>query len=367
MKKNAILILEDGKVFEGKGFGFSGEAVGEVVFNTSMTGYQEILTDPSYCEQIVNMTYPLIGNYGINSKDIESKKIQAKGFIVREYSETYSNWRAERSLQQYLEESKIVGITEVDTRQITRHVREEGAMKGIISTQTDDVASLRAKIDRHPDMIGRDLADYVTCSKPYVYNPRKKDYKYRAVVLDYGVKLNIMRHLSNIGFHLTVVPARTSPEKVLAYEPDGIVLSNGPGDPSAVSYAIENIKKLISKKPIFGICLGHQLLALALGGKTYKLKFGHHGANHPVKNLETGRVEITTQNHGFSLDIDSLSNIKETEHRITHINLNDQTMEGVDYPGLSAFAVQYHPEEGPGPHDGRYIFEKFVNIIDNFK
>ncbi len=358
-------MLEDGKTFTGKNFGCSGKAVGEVVFNTSMTGYQELLTDPSYCEQIVNMTYPLIGNYGINSKDIESKKIQAKGLIVREYSKTYSNWRAEKSLEQYMEDYRIVGISEVDTRQITRHIRDKGAMKGIISTGTDDDLALKEMLDAHPDMEGRDLVSMVTCKRPYLFNP-KKEYKYRAVVLDFGVKLNILRCFSKIGFQLMVVPGDTDPDKVLAYKPDGIILSNGPGDPSAVGYAVENIKKLINKKPIFGICLGHQLLALALGARTYKLKFGHHGTNHPVRNLETGKVEITAQNHGFSLDIDSLAAIREVRYRMTHLNLNDRTLEGLEYPEIGAFTVQYHPEVGPGPHDGRYIFERFIKIIKNY-
>ncbi len=367
MKKNAILMLEDGKLFKGSSFGCPGEALGELVFNTSMTGYQEVLTDPSYCEQIVNMTYPLIGNYGVNSTDIESKKIQAKGFIVREYSKIYSSWRAEKSLQAYLEQYGIVGISEVDTRQITRHIRDKGAMKAIISTETEDIASLKQKLDSHPDMVGRDLVAFVTCKKPYTFNFAKKDYQFKAVVLDFGVKLNILRCFSKIGFKLNVVPAHTSAEKILAHNPDGIILSNGPGDPAAVHYAVENIKKLIGKKPLFGICLGHQLLALALGAKTYKLKFGHHGTNHPVRNLDTGKVEITTQNHGFSLDIDSLANITQTDYNMTHMNLNDQTMEGVEYPQISAFTVQYHPEVGPGPHDGRYIFDRFVKIIENFK
>ncbi len=367
MNKDAILILEDGEIFNGRCFGSEGEIIGEVVFNTSMTGYQEILTDPSYYEQIVTMTYPQIGNYGINNQDIESEKVQVKGFIVREYIDRYSNWRAEKSLEYYLQEHGIVGITDIDTRKLTRHVRLEGAMKGIISNKVDEIKRLQQKLSGYPGIIGRDLVKYVTCKKPYIFNPGKKDFKYDAVVIDYGVKLNILRIMDKSDFRIRVVPADTSPEEVLSYDPDGIMLSNGPGDPAAVGYAIKNIKKLVGKKPIFGICLGHQLLGLALGAKTYKLKFGHHGGNHPVKNLKTGEVEITTQNHGFSLDIGSLEKIDCTDFEMTHLNLNDQTMEGVKYPKISAFTVQHHPEAGPGPHDSRYVFKWFTEIIDNYK
>ncbi|MBC7334191.1 MAG: glutamine-hydrolyzing carbamoyl-phosphate synthase small subunit [Actinobacteria bacterium] len=362
----AILILENGEVFEGKALGCIGEAAGEVVFNTSMTGYQEILTDPSYYEQIVTMTYPQIGNYGINSEDVESGRVQVKGFVVREYFDYYSNWRANGSLEDYLKRHNVVGISEVDTRKLTKHIREKGAMKGIISSNNYNIEELKRKLDNYPSIIGRDLVKYVTCKKPYIYNPRRK-YKYLIVAIDYGIKLNILRCLSAEGFRIIVVPAFTKAEEILGYDPDGIFLSNGPGDPAAVSYAIENISKLIGKKPLFGICLGHQLLSLALGARTYKLKFGHHGGNHPVKNLGNNEVEITTQNHGFAVDMDSLKSIKGTAVDITHMNLNDNTIEGLEYRDIFAFSVQYHPEAGPGPHDSRYIFGKFTEIIEEFK
>jgi carbamoyl-phosphate synthase small subunit len=359
-------MLEDGKVFYGRNFGCSGEVIGEVVFNTSMTGYQEILTDPSYCEQIVTMTYTQIGNYGINSRDVESDKVQVKGFILREYQENYSNWRAESSLENYLRSYRIIGISEIDTRQLTRRIREQGAMKGIISTTDFDERSLLKKLKDFPDMVGRNLVDSVTCRKPYTFNPNRKNCKYTMAVYDFGVKLNILRCLSDAGFRVKVVPASMDPEEVLAMNTSGVLLSNGPGDPAAVDYAILNIRKLVGKKPIFGICLGHQLLALALGARTYKLKFGHHGANHPVKNLRSGRVEVTTQNHGFAVDIDSLKRIKVTGYKVTHINLNDGTIEGIEYPGIGALTIQHHPEAGPGPHDARYIFGRFAEIIESF-
>jgi len=358
-------MLEDGKMFEGKSFGYRGGVAGEVVFNTSMTGYQEILTDPSYCEQIVTMTYPQIGNYGINPEDVESSKVQVKGFIVREYMDHYSNWRAKESLQDYLEKHSITGISDIDTRQLTKNIREEGAMKAVISTDTFNPVSLMKKLGSYPGMTGRNLVDHVTCSEPYVFDPGAR-HKYTIAAYDFGIKTNILRCLDREGFNIVVMPATTPPEEMLKKKYDGILLSNGPGDPAAVTYAIENIGKLVGKKPLFGICLGHQLLSLALGAKTYKLKFGHHGANHPVKNLDSGQVEVTTQNHGFSVKMDSLKKIP-VSHRVTHINLNDNTIEGIEYPQVSAFTVQHHPEAGPGPHDSRYIFKKFIELIDDFK
>jgi carbamoyl-phosphate synthase small subunit len=359
-------MLEDGKIFEGENIGCSGETIGEVVFNTSMIGYQEVLTDPSYCEQIVNMTYTQIGNYGVNSTDVESDRIQVKGLIVKELFEYYCNWRAEGSLPDYLKKYKIVGMEGIDTRQLTRHIRLEGSMKGIISTETENKNELMKKLDGYPSITDRDLAKYVTCGKPYVYNPGKKGYKHTIVAIDFGVKLGMLKCLDWEGFKIIVVPASSKAEEILKYDPEGIFLSNGPGDPAAVGYAVDTIKELIGKKPIFGICLGHQLLAIALGAKTYKLKFGHHGGNHPVKNLETGKVEITSQNHGFAVSEESLKNIRGTGYRVTHINLNDNTIEGLEFAGINAYTVQHHPEGKPGPHDSRYVFSKFAELIENF-
>jgi carbamoyl-phosphate synthase small subunit len=357
-------MLQDGTVFKGECFGSEGEGIGEVVFNTSMTGYQEILTDPSYYGQIVTMTYTQIGNYGINNQDIESKKIQVNGFIVREYMDYYCNWRAKSSLQEYLKKYSINGISEVDTRMLTRRIRLGGAMKGIISTETSNTKKLKEKLDEYPDMIGRDLSKYVTCKKSYIYNNKKQDSRYTVVVIDYGTKMNILRCLDNAGFKIIVVPADTTPEEVLNLNPDGILISNGPGDPAAMDNAIKNISEILGKKPTFGICLGHQLMGLALGAKTYKLKFGHHGGNHPVKNLKTGKVEITTQNHGFSIYPDTLKEIRKTSYKITHINLSDDTIEGIEYAEIKAFSIQHHPENGPGPYDSRYIFKEFKELIE---
>ena len=366
MDLKAVLLLEDGTLFRGKSFGKTGEVIGEVVFNTSMTGYQEILTDPSYYGQIVTMTYTQIGNYGVNEEDIESSKVQVRGFIVREYFDDYSNWRAKKSLDTYLKHNNIVGISEIDTMMLTRQIRLSGAMKGIISTETDNLRVLKNRLSEHPDMAGSDLVRYVSCKEKYIYNEKNNSNKYSVAALDYGIKLNILRCLDSAGFKVTVLPAGFSSDELLSLNPDGIFLSNGPGDPAAVTYAIKTIAAILGKKPVFGICLGHQLMALALGARTYKLKFGHHGGNHPVKNLATGRVEITTQNHGFSVDVESLAKIESTTYRVTHINLNDNTIEGIEYPEISAYSVQHHPEAGPGPYDSRYIFKNFADYIEKF-
>jgi carbamoyl-phosphate synthase small subunit len=355
--KKAILALEDGTIFVGKSFGAEGESDGEVVFNTSMAGYQEVLTDPSYKGQIVTMTYPLIGNYGINAQDIESNKPQVSGFVVRECSCIASNWRSEKSLDKYLKENNILGIEGIDTRALTRHIRLKGAMKAVISTEDSDDNNLVQKACASLGLIGRDLVKEVTSDRVQHYS---KKGKYKVVVIDCGVKFNILRELVNHNCQIVVVPARTEAEQILKINPDGILLSNGPGDPEGVPYVVETVKKLIGKLSIFGICLGHQMLGLALGGRTYKLKFGHHGANHPVKDLNTGKIAITVQNHGFCVGIDSL-NKKDVE--ITHINLNDNTLEGMRHKTLPIFSVQFHPEASPGPNDAKYMFAEFVEMI----
>ncbi len=373
----AKLALENGTVFTGEHFGAEGEVTGEVCFNTSITGYQEILTDPSYAGQIVTMTYTQIGNYGVNSDDVESVKPQVSGFVVKEYFDFHSNWRSRSSLGDWLKKNNILAIQGIDTRMLTKILRDQGAMRGVISTIDLDDTSLVAKAKKSPEMTGLDLAKKVTTSKEYRWsevdktpfalatkNGEKAEKKYNVVVFDYGVKQNILRRLTSYGCDLTVVPASFSAEEVLAMNPDGIFLSNGPGDPDAVKYAIMNIKKLVGKKPIFGICLGHQLLALALGGKTYKLKFGHRGANHPVKNLKTSEIEITSQNHGFAVDWKSMD---ESQVELTHLNLNDQTVEGFEHKKLPLFCVQYHPEASPGPHDSDYLFSKFVKMMEKNK
>jgi len=357
---DAILALEDGTIFRGVSFGATGERYGEVVFNTSMTGYQEILTDPSYKGQIVTMTYPLIGNYGINSEDIESRKPFVEGFVVKECSKIASNWRAQKTLDVYLKENNILGIEGIDTRILTLHIREAGAMKAVLSTEDLDEESLIQKARDSQGLVGIDLVKEVTCNKKYIWS-EIKDKGYKVAVLDCGVKYNILRELLNHGCQAIVMPANTSVKEILELKADGVLLSNGPGDPAAVKYVIDTTRDLMGKIPIFGICLGHQMLGLALGGATYKLKFGHHGANHPVKDLKTGKVSITVQNHGFCVDVDSL-NKKEIE--ITHINLNDQTLEGMRHKKLPIFSVQFHPEASAGPHDAGYLFGEFTKMME---
>jgi len=383
----AILALADGQFYVGRSFGAEGEAAGEVVFNTSMTGYQEILTDPSYEGQMVAMTYPEIGNVGVNPEDVESRKPFVKGFIVKEYCALPSNWRATQPLHEYMREHGIVGIEGIDTRSLVRHLRDHGSQEGLISTLSENPDELIAKAKASPGLVGRDLVKEVSCEAPYDWRDGKWElgtgYRKRkeaedakttrkpktgsfehprffVVAYDYGIKHNILRGLAESGCKVKVVPAETSAEDVLALGPDGIFLSNGPGDPDAVPYAKENVEKLIGKKPIFGICLGHQILGLALGGKTYKLKFGHHGGNQPVMDLTTRKVEITTQNHGFAVDADSLKGASV----VTHLNLNDNTVEGLAHRELPIFSVQYHPESSPGPHDASYLFRRFVEIME---
>ncbi|MFC1668545.1 glutamine-hydrolyzing carbamoyl-phosphate synthase small subunit [Chlamydiota bacterium] len=364
--KKAYIVLEDGTSFSGISFGAHGERTGEVVFNTSMTGYQEILTDPSYKGQLVTMTYPLIGNYGVNSDDVESIKPQVEGFIVKEYSKIYSNWRGTQSLGDYLKEHNIIGIEDIDTRALTRHIRVAGAMKAVLSTVSDDIEILTKKAQESPGLIRRDLVKEVTCEKPYHWNSskfsvtKKEGKRFRIAAIDCGIKFEMLRILEEHDCDVMVFPAHATTVEILDYNPHGILLSNGPGDPAGVPYVVETIKTFIDRIPLFGICLGHQLLGLALGGKTYKLKFGHRGANHPVKDLKTGKINITSQNHGFCVDSNSLDN---DDIEISHINLNDQTLEGIRHKNYPLFSVQYHPEASPGPHDAQYLFNEFFDMI----
>ena len=356
----ALLVLEDGRYFEGRSFGASGERFGEVVFNTAMTGYQEIISDPSYKGQIVAMTYPLIGNYGINDQDMESRSLWLEGFVAGELSRITSNWRAGGSLDDHLKQWGVPGIQGIDTRALTRHIREAGAMRAVLSTEDDDPRSLAARAAASPRLEGRDLVREVTIDEA---SEREGDDGPLVAVLDFGVKQSILRQLRERGCSLKVLPAAASFEDILAVDPDGLFLSNGPGDPAPVDYAVDTIRKLMELEtlPLFGICLGHQLMGRALGARTYKLKFGHHGANHPVRDEATGRIYITSQNHGFCVDGDSLDRRKVAT---THVNLYDGTLEGIAHRSLPFFSVQFHPEAGPGPHDGRYLFDRFIALVN---
>jgi len=372
MGTRAVLALEDGKVYQGEAFGAIGERSGEVVFNTSMTGYQEVLTDPSYRGQIVAMTYPLIGNYGVNEEDVESHRPWVEGFVVREASRIRSNWRSTKSLEDYLKENGVPGIQGIDTRDLTKHIRTAGAMRAVLSSADIDPDRAVAKAKASPGLVGRDLVREVTGEKPWEWagggkargGPAPAGPK--VVVMDYGVKYGILRRLEALGCRAIVLPASATAEDVTAQEAAGVVLSNGPGDPAAVPYAVETVRRLLEAPPggrvipIFGICMGHQILGQAFGGRTFKLKFGHHGANHPVKDLRTGQVAITVQNHGFVVDIESLAS---SDVEITHINLNDQTLEGMRHRRLPVFSVQFHPEASPGPHDAHYLFARFFEMM----
>lgn len=365
----ALIGLEDGTVLAGESFTGPGEAVGEIVFNTSMCGYQEVLTDPSYAGQLVTMTYPLVGNYGVNEEDMESRTIHPGALLMREYQAVPSNFRATGTLADFLRQYNVLGITGIDTRKLTRIIRTAGAMKAIISTSDLDGESLVRRAGEWAGLVGRDLVKDVTVTEPYQWDERgpRQGYgfpetvkdRFKVVAFDYGMKYNQLRLLAARGCFVQVVPAATTAEEVLALDPDGVFLSNGPGDPAGVEGVVENVRKLLGKKPVFGICLGHQILGLAYGGTTYKLKFGHRGGNQPVKDLTTGKVEITSQNHGFCVDPDSLPGDVE----ITHINLNDGSLEGMRHRKFPAFSVQYHPEHAPGPHDAEYLFDRFTDLM----
>jgi carbamoyl-phosphate synthase small subunit len=365
------IALEDGTVYEGKSFGATGEKIGEVVFNTSMAGYQEILTDPSYASQIVTMTYPLIGNYGINKEDIESNKIHCSGMIVKEACRYPSNFTSCLSLDQYLTENSVLGIEAIDTRSLTRHIRLAGSMKACIyaGDKRPNTSDLVDKAKAWGGLGGVDAVKGVTCAKSYPFvgttgRTRKAEERFSVVAMDFGIKFNILRILRSMGCAITVVPAATSAKEILAMNPDGVFLSNGPGDPAGVTYAIATIKEILGKKPVFGICLGHQLMTLALGGRTYKLKFGHHGGNHPVRFLKTGAIEITAQNHCYCADMES---VKQMGATMTHVNLYDGTSEGMEMRSMRAYSVQYHPEASPGPHDSGYLFKHFIELMETSK
>lgn len=366
----ALIALEDGRIFAGRSFTGPGEAVGEIVFNTGMTGYQEILTDPSYKGQIVTMTYPLIGNYGVNDADMESAAIHPGAFLVKEYNAVPSNFRSQASLADFLRQYQVIGVEGLDTRALTKHIRQAGALKGIVSTLDLDPESLVQRAKSWPGLVGHDMVRQVTCDKAYGWSGQgpavgsnfatAQPGQYKVVVLDYGLKYNQLRLLAERGCQVQVVPAQTSAADILAMNPDGIFLSNGPGDPAGIPGVVETIQDLLGKKPIFGICLGHQILGLAYGGTTYKLKFGHRGSNQPVKDLISGKVEITAQNHGFCVDMNSLD---PNQVELTHINLNDNSVEGMSHKKYPAFSVQYHPENAPGPHDSLYLFDRFVEMM----
>ncbi len=377
----ALLALEDGRIFPCRSFTGSGEAEGEVVFNTSMTGYQEILTDPSYYGQMVTMTYPLIGNYGVCPEDIESDRVQVAAFIVKEYQDYPSNFRSKGTLADYLIKNHVIGVEDLDTRALTRHIRKSGAMRAVISTSDPDPDSLVKKAKQIPSMQGSDLVGMVTTKKPYFWKYNQPDYidlkslkdpliwrhrgkRHSVIALDFGIKYNIVRCLENAGCEVLVVPAKTDVNTIKHLSPEGIFLSNGPGDPEPVTYAVDTIKALLGFAPIFGICLGMQLLGIAMGGKTLKIKFGHRGGNQPVKNLSTNKVEITSQNHGFAVDLNTIGKDNST---MTHINLNEDSLEGLKNDNIQAFAVQYHPEASPGPHDAAYLFNQFAKVIEDAK
>ena len=361
-RKPALLVLEDGRTFSGYSAGADGECGGEAVFNTSMTGYQEILTDPSYAGQIVVMTYPEIGNYGVNQEDMESSRPYLEGFVMRRGCTRHSNWRAKGSLREYLVEHGIVAISDIDTRALVRHLRHAGALRCMVSTRDLDPESLSQKCQTVISMVGLDLASRVTTPEKRSIPAKEENRGLHVVAYDFGIKENIIRQLVENGCRVTVVPAGTTAEDALALGPDGIFLSNGPGDPEPLTYAISNIQELLGRVSIWGICLGHQLLALALGGRTFKMKFGHHGGNHPVQNILKQRVEITCQNHGFCVDSESL---KSQDVEITHFNLNDGTLEGFRHRRMPVLSVQYHPESSPGPHDSRYLFEEFIGLMEH--